>query len=166
MALHDFNETTSALGDLVIAFQTLENSLLRLFCRLVCTQDVEPGIIIGSQISFKNLILLTDALCRYRTQDEATLAELAEIAKLAGEHEITRNRFMHSHYDIVRMVHDKIEVERIKRNVRLGKGFVPVYETYDPSKVHDAASAMLSLSKRIDSFHEILVAQGIIELNQ
>jgi hypothetical protein len=95
---NSYQEFASALGEMIISFQELENFLLELFASLVNESDREIGLMIGSTMSFGNLCKVTEALSIHKFDDADLKESLAETLKKCQQNESERNTFIHSFY--------------------------------------------------------------------
>lgn len=160
MALHE--ECATALGEMCMAFQSLENRIVELFASLVDNEDPAVGLIVGSQLPFAKLSRTVEALCRHRTQNEEILLEISEIVKECAALEQTRNTYIHSHYDSM-YTENGLEVWcRSKHTIKKGTGLTSVYDEHDPQKLRDLSFAMDTLTRRIQEFLNWLRDESII----
>jgi hypothetical protein len=160
MASHE--ECATALGEMSMAFQELENKLLELFASVTDKDDPTTGLIIGSQFSFRKLCDTTEALCRHRTNDKEVIGEISTIVKRCAELEGQRNTYIHSYYASASFG-DSLEVfARSKHKIKRGKGFSSDCDSHEPAKLHDLAFDMETEARRINEFLEWLREDGII----
>src|ERR1700686_3610335 len=121
----------SAIGDLSMVFQELENGLTWLLARLTDPAHDTVGIIVASQLSFGRLTAVIAALFRYRTKDTELIHRCDKLLSEATQLEQIRNTYIPSFYDWRMISGDTITYERIKNRIRPGKGFSPDYEMLD-----------------------------------
>lgn len=160
MASH--KECATALGEMSMAFQELENRLLELFASFTDKDDLMTGLIIGSQLSFRKLCDTSEALCRHRTKDKEAITEISAIVKNCAKLEGQRNTYIHSYYASASFG-DALEVfARSKHKIKRGKGFSSDCDSHEPEKLRDLAFDMESEARRIKEFLEWLREDGIV----
>jgi hypothetical protein len=157
-----YDEVTSALGEMNIAFQALENEILELFSQIAYPNDEMVGIIVGSHLSFTKLVDVVDATCRYRTKDTEVLEHLSVLIKKCSQIEPERNTYTHSFYDLRLMAGDRVEFQRIKSRLKRGKGYTVMAEEFEPEKARTFAQRMHQQTTEIDDFRALLRGKGII----
>lgn len=155
-------ECATALGEMSMAFQELENRLLELFASVSDSDDPMVGLIIGSQLPFRKLCDTAEALCRYRTKDDELIGEISAIVKKCAELERQRNTYIHSYYASA-YFEDGLEVfARSKHKIKRGKGFSSDCDSHEPTKLHDLAFEIGTEARRITEFLGWLRKDGII----
>jgi hypothetical protein len=160
MASHE--ECATALGEMSMAFQELENRLLELFASVTDKDDPMAGLIIGSQLSFCKLCDTVEALCRHRTKDEEVIGEISAIVKKCAVLEGQRNTYIHSYY-ASGFFGDGLEVfARSKHKIKSGKGFSSVCDSHEPAELRDLAFDIDTEARRIKEFLKWLREDGII----
>jgi hypothetical protein len=160
MASHE--QCATALGEMSMAFQELENRLLELFASLT-GKDPMVGLIVGSQLSFSKLCNVTEALCRFRTNDKEIAEEISSIVKKCAELEGQRNTYIHSYYASA-FFGDGLEVfARSKHKIKRGKGFFSDCDSHDPEKLRNLAFDIDLEARRINEFLGWLRVESVIE---
>jgi hypothetical protein len=160
MASHE--ECATALGEMSMAFQELENRLLELFASVTDKDDLTVGLIIGSQLPFRKLCDTAEALCRHRTKDKEVTGEISAIVKKCAGLEEQRNTYIHSYYASASFG-DGLEVfARSKHKIKRGKGFSSDCDSHEPTKLRDLAFDMQTEARKIKEFLEWLRNDGII----
>lgn len=161
MASHE--QCATALGEMSMAFQELENRLLELFAAIT-NKDPMVGLIIGSQLSFGKLCNTTEALCRHWTKDKEITEEISSIVKKCSELEAQRNIYIHSYYASASFGEGLEVFARSKHKIKRGKGFSSDCDSHDPEKLHNLAFDMESEVRRIKDFLNWLREDNIVEL--
>jgi hypothetical protein len=154
-------QCATALGEMTMAFQELENKLLELFAS-VTNKDLMVGIIIGSQLSFRRLCDTTEAICRHKTDDKEMAKEISAIVKKCSKLEANRNTYVHSYYAIFSFEDGDEVFARSKHKIKRGKGFSSDCDSHDPEKLRDLAFDMGSEVRRINEFLDWLREERII----
>jgi hypothetical protein len=163
MATYSYEETAAALGSLCMDFQGLENRLLGLFSAITDKADARVGAIIGSQLSFRKLCHVVDAICRYRIQDKDALQALSDVIGKCLQMEQERNTYIHSYYETIFLGGEGSAVfDRFKQKIKLGKGYSAHHEEHDITKLHSLSTEMNILCERIDDFVDHLREIGIV----
>lgn len=145
-----------------MVFQELENALILLFASLTDPAHDSVGIIVASQLSFRKLVDILDAVFRYRTKNVELILQLESILKGSLELEQQRNIYIHSFYDWHEISGDTVTYQRIKNRIKRGKGFSPDYEMLDTAKLGQIIDRFRILIAGIDLFFERLQQDGII----
>jgi hypothetical protein len=156
------NTAEAAIGELSMAFQELENSLIWLFARLTDPNHDTVGVIIASQLPFGKLTAVLAAIFRYRVKDPTLVDRCDSLLKEGQQLEQQRNTYIHSFYDWREISGERITYERIKNRIKPGKGFSPDYEMLDTEKVGKISEQFRILIAGIDLFFEELQERGII----
>jgi hypothetical protein len=93
---HEVNEEfLREIGHIAVSFSLLEEILRFLVIALV-DEPQRIGVVLTSELSFKNLKSLAFALAKEKISDESKLKELKELIKEISALEEERNRIMHS----------------------------------------------------------------------
>jgi len=157
-----YRDPAASLGDLSMAFQELENGLIVVFAGLADPKDDIVGVIIASQLSFRRLIALIDAVGRYRTKKSGLIDEMQSLLKESCLLEEERNKYIHSFYDLREIAGDRVTYERMKNRIKTGKGFSPDYEMLDTGKVDAITERLRILIAGVDLFFERLQKEGVV----
>jgi hypothetical protein len=118
------------------------------------------GVIITSELSFKNLKSLAFALAKEKLSDGSELNELKELIKEITALEEERNRIIHSGwgYD------DRQEVTtRSKDTAKEKHGLRFVFEDYTVQKLRQVGDSMLALAGKIEEFQDALIEAGKVD---
>jgi hypothetical protein len=162
MGLHKYEEITAALGDIAIAFQSLEQSVAEAFSALLKSDGMTTGQIIASQLSFQKLVLVFESLFRYRVKDRAMLVEVKLLTKESMNLEAERNRYFHSYYDLREIMLDQYAFDKVKRTLKMGRGLKHQSELFDPAKAVQLAADMRTLSRKFDVLLNRLIESSIV----
>jgi hypothetical protein len=157
-----YRDPAASLGDLSMAFQELENGLIIVFASLVDPKDDRVGFIIASQLSFRRLVALVDAVGRHRTKRPDLIGQMESLLKESSLLEQERNKYIHSFYDFREIAGERVTYERMKNRIKAGKGFSPDYEMLDTGKVDAITERLRILIAAVDLFFERLQREGII----
>jgi hypothetical protein len=157
-----FRDPAASLGDLSMAFQELENGLIIVFASLADPKDDVVGFIIASQLPFRRLVALVDAVGRHRTNRSDLLDEMELLLKESCLLEQERNKYIHSFYDFREAAGERVTYERMKNRIKSGKGFSPDYEMLDTGKVDAITERLRILIAGVDLFFERLQREGVV----
>jgi hypothetical protein len=160
MASHE--ECATALGEMSMVFQELENRLLELFSSVTDKHDLTVGLIIGSRFSFGKLCDTVGAIGRHRINDSELIEELFAILKNCAKFEEKRNTYVHSYYPAAHFEAGLEVFARSKHRVRRGKGFSTLYDSHEPEKLKELAFDMSTETRRIGEFLNWLRKDGIV----
>jgi hypothetical protein len=152
----------AAIGELIIAFQELENALILVLAGLTDPTDDRVGIIVATQLSFRRIGMVTEAMLHHRTTSKELRQNFAGILKNSRRLEEERNKYVHSFYDWHEITNGGITYERLKDRIKSGKGFSPDYELLDTGKVVEICERLRILTAAIDLFFEQLQIGRVI----
>jgi hypothetical protein len=107
-----------AIGLVTVNFAKLENAIEWFIWSLI-GQDEGIGLIITTELSFKNLVALLSSLSRVKIANAEVLAELDRALKQALQADEKRNIILHS---LWAQGQTRDTVTRIKKTAKLSKG--------------------------------------------
>jgi hypothetical protein len=159
LPLEDKTHCYASMGALVFNFQSLEAELIQLLCEMIDSRSENLPRILTSSLSFRRIIDALGSLAFEKLKDRSDLndrlqAVLSKALELEGE----RNRYVHSHYDLMEWNFlDQVRFGQEKHHVKYGNGYRVSRETFDPKKIDvicagiaDAISALLEVSHEIE----------------
>lgn len=153
----------AALGDYIIAFQSLEHELINLFTCLIDKNNPHIGEIISSKMSFNMLIDVLDAIVRFRVKDPELIEEMSRIMVLSLKFQEERNSYVHSYYNaICSDFHGDDSFNREKKRIKRGKGYELQVVKHDPDKLVQSERNIYGLIVNILNFAEKLKEKGHI----
>jgi len=160
---HKQDKVNAALGECVIAFQSLEHDLINLFSCLNSKNNPTIGIIISAKLSFNTLLDVLDAVFRFRVNDTALIKKFAHIIKESEKFQKERNACVHSHYECNFLCADEISFSQINKKISRGKGYITRHKEYDPDALIELSREIYSLILEISSLADNLQRQGYID---
>ena len=132
-----------ALGRVLTSFQHLEHRLTEIVGYLVDKHDFQLGIIITSEISFRNLINLAYSLAPHRKMDLERVDSLREILKDCFAAEQRRNQLIHSYWE---PEPESLQVTRFKYTAKYSKGYKHQIEDVTEVNLLEFAGDLIGLS--------------------
>ena len=133
-----------SFGSMVFSFQQMENDFVELFDLLLKGAPQKASVIISSNLSFSKLVDIVDALIRSSDLSEEIKRDAESLIRKTNGLESDRNKFIHSHYDIVEISGAGVTYGRLKRRIKRNKGYNPDYERITDSSSFDALSARIN----------------------
>jgi hypothetical protein len=154
------DEFLREIGHIAVSFSLLEEILRFLVIALV-DEPQRIGVIITSELSFKNLKSLAFALAKEKLSDGSELNRLRELIKEITALEEERNRIMHSGWGTD---DDNQEViTRSKDTAKEKHGLRFVFEDYTVQKLRQVGDSMLALAGKLEAFQDALIETGKVD---
>lgn len=161
-ASQPYRDPAAALGNMQMAFQELENGLIIVLASLVDLNDDRVGVIMATQLSFRRVAAVLDALCRHRTQNPELISQMESLLSESCRLEEERNKYAHSFYDLREIAGERITYERMKNRIKSRKGYSPDYDMLDTAKVDALSDRFRILITAVDLFFERLQEEGVV----
>lgn len=151
------DEFLAEIGRIVLNYAILENAVKELIQELL-QMEVETGIIITSEMSFRNLLNLASSLvCDICSEDEQIVFD--EVLKLASSAEEERNQIVHSLWGFYTDKNTGEDIAtRLKYTARRGKGLTEKMVPYKLQNLRDVAHRMSIASYEIEKFKDRIVS--------
>ncbi|MCB4791962.1 MAG: hypothetical protein LHV68_08750 [Elusimicrobia bacterium] len=159
---HSNEKTHAAIGEYIIAFQSLEHELIGIFSCLNDKANPKVGVIIASKLQFNTLLDVLDALFRFRVNDKDLIEQLSYIISKSDSFRKERNTYIHSYYDPNFIGKDEISFSRVDKKIHRGKGYVPLVRDYNPDELKSSTENLFGLLNYILRFAENLQKKGYI----
>lgn len=159
---HSKEKTHAAIGEYIIAFQSLEHELIGIFSCLNDKTNPKVGAIIASRLPFNTLLDVLDAIFRLRVKDEDLIQQFTNIISRAEAFRKERNTYVHCYYDPNFISKDELSFTRIDKKIRRGKEFIPSVRNYDPDALATSTEELFGLLNYILHFANTLQKKGHI----
>ena len=150
-----------AIGNLVTSFQFLEEELLRVTVDMCMPGGQRAVSILASQLSFQKLALTFSALVSALSSNKQLGDDAKKLVGQLCNIEAERNKYVHSHYDIVEWTPRGQRILRRKHRVNKS-GYEEREEWFDPSKIDEVVKQMGVACAELHGIEEKLIADGII----
>lgn len=153
----------SALGRMILAFQSLEATIIEIFTPLISSSSEQPGLIVAARRRFAELVDLTDALLQRHLSPEEKVqftAILVEIRRLSKR----RNLYVHSFYELVDFSTDTASYVRRRRSSQSGRIVIEESEV-SVDEIMGLTEEMCAVSSKLYDFNRLLSDRGVLVRN-
>ena len=158
----DHNADILAVGHLVMGFQSLEATLLRIVVGTCLPGNERAIAMLVSQLSFKKLATAFATIVGLESKNFDMKQRACTLASHLCEVEGQRNKFIHSHYDVMRITLQGEQVIRRKHTVDIKHGYRDVETWFDPKEIESEIEKMGRLSGALREIEWELIQEGII----
>lgn len=154
------DEFLREIGHIVVSFSLLEE-ILRFLVIALIDEPQRIGVVITSELSFKNLKALAITLYKEKFGEGAEFDHLKKLIKQIAEMEDERNCIFHSEWGTS---NDRPEViTRSKDTAKEKHGLRFAFEDYTVQKLRQVGDSMLALAGQIQEFQDSLIDGGKID---
>ena len=152
----DPDSFSSGIGRIVLSFSELETQLSKSIIQCLELDD-KRGLIVTSELSFKNKVHLLTSLIRhmssvwkFNTGDDDQIESWKKVSTMCFRSEHLRNQIMHSEWS--RPYITDLKVDRIKVTAKARKGLHKQIETLDSGDMLDISDYIITVAYFVREF--------------
>lgn len=160
--LIDHNADSLAIGNLVLVFQFLEATLFQIVVDTCLPGEERAIAMLVSQLSFKKLAAAFSTIVGLLSSNDETKRLACTLARQLCEVECERNKFIHSHYDLMAWSFQGQQVLRRKHTVDIKHGYRDDERWFDPVEIDAVITKMGKLGETLFEIRSALTQEKII----
>ncbi len=150
------------IGRLVMAFQYIESELLRIVIGSCMPGKQRAVAILASQLSFRKLVCAFSGIVTGLSSDTTLTKRAGKVARQLLKIEESRNRFVHSHYEVMSMSLRGQAILRRKNNLTFKNGYINKEEWFSPEEIDSLVEDITTTAHIMHEIEYGMISDGIM----
>jgi|ERR1035437_6587274 uncharacterized membrane protein YheB (UPF0754 family) len=146
-----YEECAKAIGEMIMTFQQMENTLVEYFAAICNTKIPEIGYSLASEMTFAGLCKKILKLTKQFVEDDELNEVFAGIMQQCDKVRNERNTYIHSNYFSVSF-QEGLEVYARQKHRVVNKKYIPDIEDVDIDKINDLTNRINSIDRELEEF--------------